>query len=47
MTHYRQVIIDLSVDDETELERIKDIVTTTVLENSDPNKVQIVGAKVN
>ncbi len=50
MTHYRQVIIDLSVDDETdesELEKLKDIVTTTVLENSDPNKVQIVGAKVN
>ena len=50
MKHYRQIIIDLAVEDDTpeeKIEKLKNQVTAYVKETVDPKVVQMVEVKVN
>ena len=50
MKHYRQIIIDLAVDDETpeqEIEQFADRVKEYVDGSVDPDKTEVVSVKLN
>ncbi len=50
MKHYRQIIIDLAVEDETpeqEIEELKDQVKAYVAGTVNPVKAEVVAVKVN
>ena len=50
MKHYRQIIIDLAIEDDTpepEVEKLKDKIEVYVQETVNPAKTEVVSVKVN
>lgn len=50
MKHYRQIIINLEVEDdlsEQKLEKLVEVVKTTVEENTNKEEIQLDGVRVN
>lgn len=50
MKHYRQIIINLEVEDdlsEQKLEKLVEVVKTTIEENTDKEEIQLDGVRVN